>query len=1320
MGKLLKRNGILLAVIAIVLVMCVALACITVANDRADAASFVKSEEFTVGHITDTHYYALRLCYTNGEAIDTDDPDYFYNWVMEKSTKLWVESAAAFDASMKTFAAQMPDYVVLSGDCAQDGELMGHIDLANKLRKLQNTVRTVKPDFQVFVVMGNHDIYNPETYRFDIDGMRKDFYYTTRLEVAKIYAGLGYPDMTDEEANEFYAPLKNMNGEDLMPEGFGYVSSKLSSAFNYSWEFVKKDGANTRIFSFENDADPKHDEVTMAKLLAADSIETIDNSGYFRSSGMCYSYEELDDGTDLEVGTLTGLHARKDGKVSFVSGDVILSNAIDGHVLGGQLQYHTQEWMTENRSWAVPDVNTTVLGIMHHSAVPHWEKEEEITTGFIVYNPVETADFLADYGIRYVYTGHQHANDKASYVSTNGNQIIDMEGSANVSVGSQVKITTIEQGSVGGSYAEKAYLDAYPNTKIDVSDVYDKVYKDDKYGYVKRNKVEDFINGSDKTITNYSSYTRRRVYENIVDNYMNLYLRKDVTSMLNDLLGGVFDKIDNPILKPVRNFVPDVVKLADNLIAGLNDKVLKDYTYSGDTERMKAPDMKVFAFLEELVNRVLSLDVSGEGDKIFDVFIDCYMRHSTGEDWNSFEEMVAEKPSYKKVFENLKSGKFVNELLDVILDENNGLMFLIKGLSETEFDLSADISEGFKKLLPTVFALIELVDKDGNPTMDLTNFNLGIIAKALGTSGILNDMIDGLGVQIDLANMTIPEIINDIVDKYCTDNFKQGLGEYAGSIVQALAIDNGHKDVLKNERQLLHVAEYADEECTYIVKTRQEIITIENGKLPSMLTNNFGKDVATTRNFTYFTDRRITDGAIQYTTDMENHTAAKNATAYTEIIGTTKPLIDLGIWCQSGYVELARHTVSITGLAPDTTYAFRAGSPSKNYWSEWYTFKTAPTDGKFEAFVFSDIQSSTRSAYERIATIQKDIVEKQFKNGVSFTVNPGDIVDNGRNLSQYKWLYDSDQSFHASYASVVAAGNHDNKYFTLDKAGSVDYYGGVSENAAVQDYNYLYTHYNYALPDSQQALSGFYYSFDYGKVHFAVINTNDIETVKQKDATTKKETSVKQLGKAQYDWLSEDLEKSEADYKVVVMHKSLYSEGSHSYDSDVVGMRAQLTPLFAEKGVNLVISGHDHVYNETYYIDADGKKVNTDANGKNEIGKEGTLYVTMGCMGEKFYNFVDNKEIDTATGVSLHKNGHLADPTYGKLVYDGEKLYYYGYQYIREFDEDGNLIGGNSVEIKKGGSDLVGIIVVSSIAGVAVIVIVIGIIVAVKKKKKAR
>lgn len=1300
MKENLKRNSVFIAFFAVVLVLCAALIGLSVSESNAAFAAdaYNETDDVSVGHITDTHYYPLRLCYTDGNAYNTEDENYFYNYIQSKSTKMWLEAEAIFDKSLQAFIEHTPDYIVLSGDVGQDGELISHIDVANKLRKLQNTVRESSGNdkFQIFVVMGNHDLYNEDTFRFDnATGMKETHYYTNRMEAIKIYAGLGYPNMTEEEAREFYAPLSN----DL-PDGYTFVRSDLSSDFTYSWEFLQEDeNGNVRTFAVNND---NRDLVTMAKFLDAGIVKTINNGSFFSADDLCYSYDKKNYYTDIEIGQMTFAAVRNDGKFTCLGLDVVISNARDKHVLGGQLQDSTQEWLAKIQSFARPNgVETLIIGISHHSLLPHWGMEEQITTGFIVYNWVEVSDFLADYGMRYIYTGHMHANDTVSRISFNGNQLTDMESSANVSVGSQIKITRISYGTVGEVYAEKAYLSAFANKVLSVEKLFDKVYKDDKYGYVAANNLNEFLNYNNKTITDYSRYARRRIYDNVVSNYIAEFLRPGITSKLQGIVKNLKIKLGGLTID-LSNFGADVVKLADNLIKEVNEKILADYTYGGETERYKAADMKIFGYAEEMVLGVINGEVA-EGTDVLTVFMDCYVRHCTGEDWAEFGDMPA---AYQAVIAKVRNGEFVNTLFNALLDRETGLMRIIEGISTTTLDLSAGLSNGFTSILGTLMGVLGIKD------FSVSRFNLGEIAKAAGSNKLVTDLIDGLGVQIDLVNMSIPEIIDDIVSKYLTDNFKQSLGEYASLIVTNFGVDGGHIDVLDAVGGGKLITVYSGEEYTYINRRRTEEVTVDNGKLPSMLTTNFGADPATTENFTYFTDRRITDGAIQYTTDLEGKTNATTKKATTKIYGTTKPLIDLGIWCQTGYLEMSRHTVELTGLQPGTTYAYRAGSPSKGYWSDWYTFTTGVTEGAFEALIASDLQSSTQSAYQRIDSIYKDIIAKEFTNGVNFLINPGDVVDNSRNLSQFNWFINSSTDIYASHAMVVAPGNHDEKHFDLEKAGNVEYYGGVSENAVVNNYNYLWSHYNYNLTAEQTQETGFYYSFDYSNVHFTVLNTNDLTTKTNEDGS---KTTL--LADAQYNWLIKDLTDSDKAYKVVIMHKSLYSEGSHSYDNDVVGMRAQLTPIFAEKGVNLVIGGHDHIYNETYYLDGSGNKVRSNANGKNAISTSGTMYLTMGTLGEKFYKYVDNPNVPTQVGSKLHTDdGKLSDPTYGKLVFDGENLYYYGYQYLREFSQEGTITGGESAEIAKGMD--INMIIAICMVGIAVVAVLVAVTVAAIRNKK--
>jgi predicted phosphodiesterase len=96
-----------------------------------------------------------------------------------------------------------------------------------------------------------------------------------------------------------------------------------------------------------------------------------------------------------------------------------------------------------------------------------------------------------------------------------------------------------------------------------------------------------------------------------------------------------------------------------------------------------------------------------------------------------------------------------------------------------------------------------------------------------------------------------------------------------------------------------------------------------------------------------------------------------------------------------------------------------------------------------------------------------------------------------------------------------------------------------------------------------------YYSFKKGDVEFYALDSTYMDP--------------KQLS-----WLEDNLKKSKSKWKIAYFHHPLYSNG-HTHGSDL-DLRTQLTPLFREYGVNVVFSGHEHVYerlkreDSTYYF----------------------------------------------------------------------------------------------------------------------------------------
>ena len=113
---------------------------------------------------------------------------------------------------------------------------------------------------------------------------------------------------------------------------------------------------------------------------------------------------------------------------------------------------------------------------------------------------------------------------------------------------------------------------------------------------------------------------------------------------------------------------------------------------------------------------------------------------------------------------------------------------------------------------------------------------------------------------------------------------------------------------------------------------------------------------------------------------------------------------------------------------------------------------------------------------------------------------------------------------------------------------------------------------NFNLPNNEQ-----WYSLEINGIHFIVLDSNsDIRGTSE-----------------QYRWLKSDLKDINGENKfiIVIFHHPPFSTGPHKEDE--TGLRQGIIPLFEEYGVDIVFSGHDHIYerslyNNIYYVVAGG------------------------------------------------------------------------------------------------------------------------------------
>ena len=133
----------------------------------------------------------------------------------------------------------------------------------------------------------------------------------------------------------------------------------------------------------------------------------------------------------------------------------------------------------------------------------------------------------------------------------------------------------------------------------------------------------------------------------------------------------------------------------------------------------------------------------------------------------------------------------------------------------------------------------------------------------------------------------------------------------------------------------------------------------------------------------------------------------------------------------------------------------------------------------------------------------------------------------------------------------------------------------------------------------------------------------------------------------------------------------------------------------------------------TQLLDGEGNPTGTTL-GKDGVlsaSEDGVLYVTLGTVGTKFYNYMENPDIAGAFDRENSISSTLTLPTFAKITVNGDTLTFTGYT----VNEDGTL----SKIYNEPGDDLLLVKILVPIAAVIVIAGVVVAVIVVRKKKKA-
>lgn len=269
------------------------------------------------------------------------------------------------------------------------------------------------------------------------------------------------------------------------------------------------------------------------------------------------------------------------------------------------------------------------------------------------------------------------------------------------------------------------------------------------------------------------------------------------------------------------------------------------------------------------------------------------------------------------------------------------------------------------------------------------------------------------------------------------------------------------------------------------------------------------------------------------------------------------------------------HESYVEGLKPSTSYEYRISNAASDEWTPLVT----DNGEKTKAILFPDSQSSDYTDWDNMAKLATER-----NKDANFIINMGDLVDNGEHAAQWDAWFNALEPAMATIPLAPIMGNHE----TYDLNWKV---------RLPKAYLELFKFPN----NGSKEFNNYYFSYDYGPIHFISINTimNEIDPLKPG------------LLEEQLAWVRKDLAETKQPWKVVLIHKDVLQyrfTRNEERKEGISDLGRILMPIFDEYQVDVVFSAHLHTYRNRGHI------YNFEKNEK------GPLYIITGVAGNVRYS----------------------------------------------------------------------------------------------------
>jgi hypothetical protein len=264
--------------------------------------------------------------------------------------------------------------------------------------------------------------------------------------------------------------------------------------------------------------------------------------------------------------------------------------------------------------------------------------------------------------------------------------------------------------------------------------------------------------------------------------------------------------------------------------------------------------------------------------------------------------------------------------------------------------------------------------------------------------------------------------------------------------------------------------------------------------------------------------------------------SATSAEVRVEVDPPAPVTLDLGDAAAPGKIEHKTaapfHVFPLTGLSPSTQYRYTVESGIA---TKIGAFTTAVPDSSTEVVKFL-VYGDNRTDESAHAAI----VRAMATHPSDFTVHTGDFVENGGVPGLWQRFFDIEAPLLSSRCLFATVGNHE-----------------LADKEAI----YFLRYFGAYSPDPPQERPTLHRTFRWGFMRFFVLGgMGDVASEKQ--------------------WLDAELDKSDSEqniaFRIVVTHYGPWSSGPHGKNKSLHS--TGIVDSLRKHHVNLVISGHDHIY----------------------------------------------------------------------------------------------------------------------------------------------